>query len=358
MLTVKEINEVSFGKAGFSGYKPEDVDNFIDQVAASFQELLSQREAAVKQAEELAGLNTELASKNADSQRKLSILAQKVEAYRQEEEGIKEAILSAQRMSKSLVQEARQEADSILQDARTKAEEKLLAANEEARKITESAEQSAAKAAKEYAQQAEQKKNELEEIKKQVTAFRSSLLEMYKNHLECIDHIPTFRQKEEPAETPQPAPRPKQPEPEPVQEAQPAPTPAPQPERKLPEPPEPVQEYREAPAPRHLQPQQPGPAPQPMLRPVSRPAASQPVYQEPPRQQARTLNDTYNYVQEQLQPSRLPEDYMKDNDLSAVGIDLNAHSNIPEALRREKSTNYSNLPFGDGVEVDGRKRKR
>ena len=49
MLTVKEINEVSFGKAGFSGYKPEDVDNFIDQVAASFQELLTQRDAAVMQ---------------------------------------------------------------------------------------------------------------------------------------------------------------------------------------------------------------------------------------------------------------------------------------------------------------------
>ena len=30
MLTVKEINEVSFGKAGFSGYKPEDVATLLD----------------------------------------------------------------------------------------------------------------------------------------------------------------------------------------------------------------------------------------------------------------------------------------------------------------------------------------
>ena len=51
MLTVKEINEVSFGKAGFSGYKPEDVDNFIDRVAAAFQELLAERDTAVKQTE-------------------------------------------------------------------------------------------------------------------------------------------------------------------------------------------------------------------------------------------------------------------------------------------------------------------
>ena len=34
---------------------------------------------------------------------------------------------------------------------------------------------------------------------RQVSAFRVSLLEMYKKHLECINHIPAFRQKEQPA---------------------------------------------------------------------------------------------------------------------------------------------------------------
>ena len=136
MLTVKEINEVSFGKAGFSGYRPEDVDNFIDQVAASFQELIDERDAAVKQAADLAVLNTEIAGKNADAQRKLAILAQKIEAYRQEEESIKEAIINAQRMSKDLMKEAQGEADSVIQEARSQAEAKLLEANEEERRIT------------------------------------------------------------------------------------------------------------------------------------------------------------------------------------------------------------------------------
>ena len=48
MLTVKEINEVSFGKAGFSGYKPEDVDNFIDEVVESFTQLQAERDDAVQ----------------------------------------------------------------------------------------------------------------------------------------------------------------------------------------------------------------------------------------------------------------------------------------------------------------------
>lgn len=385
MLTVKEINEVSFGKAGFSGYKPEDVDNFIDKVAASFQELLAERDAAIKQAEDLAALNTELAAKNSDSQRKLSVLAQKVETYRTDEDGIKEAIVSAHRMSKAMVKEAEQKAADIEREARAKAEAKLLEANEEARKITQNAEGEAAKAAKEYAELAESKKTELEEIKKQVTAFRSSLLEMYKKHLECIDHIPTFKHKDEPAAV-KPAAIP-EPEPERIEEAEyelaaefdelefspetelPAPSfsverepelaPAPQPE---PEPQSvPVQEYRESPAARQparavREKPAPAPDPQPMPRPAPVSRQSAPVRRQ--EQQARTLNDTYNYVQEQLQPSRPPEGYLDDNDLSSVGIDLNAHSNIPEALRREKSMNYSNLPFGDGVDVDGRKRKR
>lgn len=388
MLTVKEINEVSFGKAGFSGYKPEDVDNFIDQVAASFQELLGQRDTAVKQTEELAALNSELAAKNADCQRKLSVLAQKVEAYRADEDGIKEVVLSAHHMSKALMKEAEQKAADIVREARAQADAKLLEANEEARRIRQSAENDVAKSAKEYARLADTKKTELEEIKKQVTAFRSSLLEMYKKHLECIEHIPTFKQKDEPDEVkplavsepvkiPEPALEPpvktdepeffSEPEPqEPVYSAEPEPEIEPQPQAEAaPEPVQPIQEYREPHTPRHAQqppraarekpPVQQPQSPQPVQRPAARPSTPSRLQEQP---QARTLNDTYNYVQEQLQPSRLPESYLEDNDLTSIGIDLNAHTDIPEALRREKNNNYSNLPFGDGVEVDGRKRRR
>lgn len=348
MLTVKEINEVSFGKAGFSGYKPEDVDNFIDQVAASFQELLAQRDAAVKQAGDLAALNTELASKNSDTQKKLAILAQKVELYRQEEEDIKEAILNAQRMSKDLVQEAQSKADAILSDARAKSEARLLEADEKARRITANAEADAAKAAKEYAQQVDAKKSELEEVKRQVTAFRGSLLEMYKKHLECIDHIPVFRSKEDRQEAR------RQPEPEPAPAELPTSEPLPEPEQE-PLPPAPV----EAPAPRQVYVEVPAQSavrqaapPHPAVRPG--PAEGprlEPLAPEP------TLDDRIDYVHEQLQPAQPPEDYY-DDDLTSVGIDLAAHSNIPEALRREKSNHYSTLEFGDGVEIDGRRRRK
>ena len=134
MLTVKEINEISFGKAGFSGYKPEDVDNFIDEVVESFQQLQSERDAAVKQAEELAAQNADLAAKNAEAQQELAILAQKIESYREEEDGIKEALLSAQRLAKDSLQEARDKAEIILQDAENTARKTMDGAKVEAAK--------------------------------------------------------------------------------------------------------------------------------------------------------------------------------------------------------------------------------
>lgn len=427
MLTVKEINEISFGKARFSGYKPEDVDSFIDKVAESFQELLGERDAAVKQAEGLAALNTELAAKNADSQKKLSILAQKVEKYRQEEEGIKDAIISSQRMSRELMREAQEQSDRLIQDAKLKADNRLREADEEARRIAANAEEDAAKAAREYVRQVDMKKNELEDVKRQVNAFRTSLLEMYKKHLECIDHIPVFRQKDGypepagifsgsepeaarysepavPSKAPEPEPeppaRPRRPEPEPepeperaplarkaeqevsrVEKEQPGPAfeiestaPAggsreedqPVRERRRPQQnPEILTQSQYAQSPEILtqarrqqgeiltQPQQ---AQQPEILTQPQQAPPQPVRRQ--RQNAApTLNDRVNYVQEQLPSSQLPSDYM-DDDLSSVGIDLNAYNNIPESLRREKSENYRNLEFGEGVDVTGRKHKR
>ena len=124
MLTVKEINEVSFGKAGFSGYKPEDVDNFIDEVVESFTQLQAEKDDALQQCaqqnqqmEELNRQVAELKVKNSELQKKLGILAQKIESYREEEDGIKEAILSAQRMGKEALQDAKGKAAVMMADA-------------------------------------------------------------------------------------------------------------------------------------------------------------------------------------------------------------------------------------------------
>lgn len=344
MLTVKEINEVSFGKAGFSGYKPEDVDNFIDEVAASFQQLESEHSAAIKQADEFAAQNEQLKAKNSELQEKLAILAEKIESYRAEEDGIKDALLSAQKLARDSVQEAKDKAEIILHDAQ-----------DNARQIMEGAKTEAAKAAKEYMAQADAKKAELEEIKRQVTAFRASLMEMYKKHLECINHIPSFRQKEteiSAAEQPKPVEEPAQPDSDETEASG---------SHDDPEMAEEIPAAASETTEEYVQPE---------------PEVQQPVRQEPRAQHSQepsgrhkhegkrgaekgpTLHDRVNYAQEQLYAPASKEP-VYDDDLSDVGIDLKTYSDIPETLRKEKSSHFSNLEFGDNVDLgNSKKRKR
>ena len=204
MLTLKDISEIGFGKAGFSGYKPEDVDKFIDDVVDSFKQLMAERDAAVRK-------NADVIAQNSELQEKLAVLAEQIEDYRQEEDDIKEAVISAHRMAKDSVKMAEDKAAVILDDAHNQADQMLSEAQGEADRVFAEAQNEAddllrvskveaAEASETYGRQIEEKKAELEEIKKQVTAFRTSLLEMYKKHLEMIQHIPSFRFKDEPKE--------------------------------------------------------------------------------------------------------------------------------------------------------------
>lgn len=318
MLTVKEINEVSFGKAGFSGYKPEDVDNFIDEVVASFQQLEAERDDSLKRASDLAAQNAQLTAQNAEIKEKLAILAKEIESYRADEDGIKEALLSAQRVAKDSVQEAKDKAALIMHDAQ-----------ESAKEILANAKLEASKAADEYSTQTEEKKEEFEELKRQVTAFRSNLLDMYKKHLESINQIPNFRVKKKTEESEAPAQqKPEEPQPAPVEE------PAPQAPVT-----EPVAE------PRKTEPVRSAPQPVQSQQPRRKPA--------PEKREQPTLNDRVDFTKNVAQ-----EDDFADEDLTSVGIDIKSYSSIPESLKREKNSHFSNLEFGDDVDLGNKKRKK
>ena len=94
MLSIKDINEVSFRKSNFSGYNSDDVDQFIDEVLETVTALTKENaEIKTRKTDDSAAVQ-QLQAKNAELQEKLSILAAKIESYRAEEDGIKDAILA------------------------------------------------------------------------------------------------------------------------------------------------------------------------------------------------------------------------------------------------------------------------
>lgn len=168
MLSLNDIINVGFRKSGFSGYRADDVDAFVDKVKASYEELLKQNSS---QAEMIEKLKTE----NQQNVEKIKILAGKVEEYRGQEDEIKNALISAQKLSEASVREARHKAEIIVKDADLNAEHIVSDAD---RQIMD-------------------KKRELETIQKQVSDFRTKMLGIYKEHLTLISALPVAHAEDE-----------------------------------------------------------------------------------------------------------------------------------------------------------------
>ena len=220
MIASDDVRRVTFDRA-MRGYRCEDVDDYLKQVADSIDSL---------------------AAENDDLQKKLVILAQRIDQYRADEDTLSTTMINAPRLGENVIKEAKQKAAEIIRAANIKAEDREQRARDEV----------------ELAQQ------ELVTIKQEADAFKKRLMDLYRQHIEMIAKIPEYHtnRAEQQAAQPQPEPQeaPQQPAPQPVEQPAPAPQPA-APEESYPAYEEP--EYYEAEPEKTAQPEEPEPAPAP-----------------------------------------------------------------------------------------------
>jgi cell division initiation protein len=152
MLTASDILNVKFSKT-MGGYRTYEVDEFREKCAETVSELTSAK---------------------MELEKKLEILADKLVEYRKDEDNIRTALLSAQKLGDTVVREAKHKAERILEDAKNKAEKML----ENTRKGME------------------EEERELERVKREVTNFKARLLSIYKEHLSLIDILPEIKEQE------------------------------------------------------------------------------------------------------------------------------------------------------------------
>lgn len=165
MLTPETIASRRFDKQ-MGGYKQDEVDEFLRQVAQEYAALLSEKE-------ELEG--------------KIEVLAEKVEQYREDEDSLRSALIGAQKLGDSVIRESKAKADYIVRDARDKAD-----------RILDNAQKSI-----------EKEQMALVKMQKEVTKFKNRLLTLYRQHLEMISALPEY--DDEPVA---PVPHPQEQEPE------------------------------------------------------------------------------------------------------------------------------------------------
>lgn len=148
MLTIEEIKNIAFRKAGMGGYRPDDVDEFIDDVIATFEQMKAEK---------------------ADLLRKMNILATKIEQYRNDEETVRNALLNSQKL-----------ADQAQKEAKDKATYIIKAAEKKSRSILTEAEMAT-----------EREKDKYEAVLNETAKLRREMISLYKKHLSLLDEFPT-----------------------------------------------------------------------------------------------------------------------------------------------------------------------
>ena len=142
MISAQNVRDVRFTKT-MGGYKTAEVDSFLDECADTID-----------------ALNRDVE----ENTRKMQVLAETIVDYRNQEDSIRTALLSAQRMSETVISEANEKAEAIISEAQEKANN----IEEESKKAIQA------------------ELDELARIQKEVVAFRSRLLATYREHLTLI----------------------------------------------------------------------------------------------------------------------------------------------------------------------------
>ncbi len=202
MMTPSELREYEFKGAGRNAYKSDDVDEFFATVAIAYEKMYRE---------------------NAELVKRIGLLADRLEQYKQDESEIKQAVLSAQKAADIIVKEAetsvedaKSEADAILAAAkgeadiiksdaekqaiadsdlllsiaRDKAESILNKAKEEAHGILIKANDSASNTVGAANRTITSESLHYDMLKKEVSEFRASILSQYKAHIEMISKLP------------------------------------------------------------------------------------------------------------------------------------------------------------------------
>lgn len=207
MLTPKQIKNHEFQLAGRNAYRASDVDGFMTELYESYEQMFRE---------------------NAELVKKLSLLADKVSEYKNDEDNIRNALLMAERMKDSILAEAQdkakaalaateervraakdavdekttailqhanEEADKIIADANSRAEDTLKLAQSNATKLLAKAQEIYDEQVSTIKDEAEKEQAYLNRIKAESVKVRMELLDTYKTQMQILEYTPDFSEE-------------------------------------------------------------------------------------------------------------------------------------------------------------------
>lgn len=147
MLTVDQIKNISFRKANIGGYRPDEVDNFIDDVVDTVEEMKRERAELIVKLEKMGNI---------------------VEDFKIKEQSLSDAILEQKQREKLSRKESEEQADKVLAEAKAEADRIIADANN--RIIRE--------------------KEMINKIEQEAANMRKRLVEAYQRQIAAIEALP------------------------------------------------------------------------------------------------------------------------------------------------------------------------
>ncbi len=147
MINAKDVSSKRFEKSTIGGYKMEEVDDYLRELALEIASLQKEKD---------------------DAEKKIDVLADKVRDYMRDEDALKDALLGAQRQGHQVIEDAKMVANKIINEANEQADEILS----------------------DTKKQLEIEKKRLALMQQEVSDFKANLLGLYKEHLDLITTLP------------------------------------------------------------------------------------------------------------------------------------------------------------------------
>ncbi|MDO5015139.1 MAG: DivIVA domain-containing protein [Clostridia bacterium] len=122
MFTPNDLENYKFQTTGRSSYSATDVDDFMDQITVDYKQMFEE---------------------NAELVKRVSLLADRVQEYKNDEDSINTAIITAEKMKEQIISEAEKKAADIVRETEDKVSGAYDEACAKAEEITQKAENEA-----------------------------------------------------------------------------------------------------------------------------------------------------------------------------------------------------------------------
>jgi len=164
MLTAEDVKKATFRRSNIGGYRVEDVDIFLNNVQITIRALHKENLKILEQNEELL-----------EERKRLKA----------DEEFVKNALITSQKLADNVLKEAKKKADILLEEATEKADTIIKEANKNLDQCL-----------KEKRREISEQKWILKDLEKEATSFRKKLIEVYKRHIALMDDVVMPRRSE------------------------------------------------------------------------------------------------------------------------------------------------------------------